>query len=145
VRASELLIDDADFPGPSREWSGRLRELWAAGSPVAALPADSRADLVVWISADAPGVFAAGLRKLAADPAMDGKLLAGWCLSGEVRQDLAASLLAEGRLAGLGLAGTSVVGRREAARQISELSSGLADGGTAHRAEELPGPFLWYF
>ena len=77
---------------------------------------------------------------------VQGKLLAAWCLSGPVREDLPASLLADGGLAGLGLAEASYVGRRNAVRHVGELSRALAGAAASDaRVEELSGQFLWYF
>ena len=76
----------------------------------------------------------------------EGRLLAAWPLSGPVRQDLPASLLREGTLAGLGLAEQGVVSGRGAALGLSALSDALRTGsGADRRVERLPGSFLWFF
>ena len=74
-----------------------------------------------------------------------GRLLAAWCLSGPVRQDLAGSLLEDGNLAGFGVAQDSVVDRREAAETVRTLDRALAGDTAELRVEKLPGPFLWHF
>jgi hypothetical protein len=67
-------------------------------------------------------------------------------LAGPVRADLPTDLLAEGRLAGIGIAEASPAG-------VSRVTEGLvgflaaldAAGPGGARVEELPAPFLWYF
>jgi hypothetical protein len=55
-------------------------------------------------------------------------------------------LLAEGRLAGFGLAEPSVVLQRRADQEIAAMQIALAGSTDAPtRVERLPGPFLWYF
>jgi len=130
--------------------AGSLREelekAWQAGPVVGDLSEAPQGDLVVLISADPPGLFAARLRELARSPALEGKLLAAWSLSGPVRQDLPASLLAEGKLAGLGLAEAGVVERRQVVDSLGALSRALAAAGESDpRVERLPGPFTWFF
>ncbi len=109
---------------------------------MSALPSDAATSLIVLVSGEAPDRLAARLRSLARDPAMSGKLLAVWPLAADLRPDLPASLLGEGRLAGLGMADRSVVGQRDAAGALSRMSAALS-GST--RVERLPGPFLWFF
>ena len=74
---------------------------------------------------------------------MRGRLLAAWSLAGALREDLAASLIGEGMLAGVGIAEDSLVARRETVKTIAELRAALARPG--RRVEQLPGPFLWHF
>jgi hypothetical protein len=123
----------------------QLEQAWRAGPVADGLPADSDVDLVVLVSAEAPGPFAVRLRELARESAMEGRLLAAWSLAGPVRQDLPASLLAEGRLAGLGLAEATLVGRRAALEQLAALGRSLSEARGEHRVERLGGPFLWFF
>ena len=106
------------------------------------LPQRVAAPLVVLVSAEPPALFAARLRRLAREPALDGKLLAAWSLGGPVRPDLAASLIAEGKLAGIGIAEASLVAARRAAERLGELARALAG---RPRVEAAPGPFLWHF
>jgi hypothetical protein len=141
-----LLLPEDAFPGRLTELRNRFRQGWDSGAVVESLPAEVDAKLVVLISGEAPGRFAARLRELADEPAMRGKLLAAWCLTSSVRQDLPASLLSAGGLAGVGLAEASVVGRRRAAEHLGALDHALSTGGDANpRVEGLSSLFLWYF
>ena len=137
-----LWLPEEGFEGPWESWRSGLDEAWG-GRAVATLPAELRAPLVVLISGEPPGQFGSRLRRLASDERLRGRLLAVWCLSGEVREDLPASLLAEGLLSGVGLAENTLVARREAVRTVGSLRTALDSG--ARRAERLPGPFLWHF
>jgi hypothetical protein len=140
-----LLPEQAFLDGAARRRE-RLVGAWSAGEVATRLPSELEPGLVVLISDEPPGLFGDRLRTLARSPALRGKLLAAWSLSGPVRQDLPSSLLAEGNLAGLGLAETSVVGLRGMERQISEL--GVAWSGEAaagRRVETLVPSLLWYF
>jgi hypothetical protein len=100
------------------------------------------AELVVLVSAEGPESFAVRLREAARSATLEGKLLAAWCLSGPVRDDLPAALLGEGHLAGLGLAPEGLAAARDFAA-LAALRARLERGGL--RAEQLDGPFLWYF
>ncbi len=102
-------------------------------------------NLVVVVSAELPGRFANRLRAIAASPAMRGKLLAGWSLGGPVRDDIAAWILEDSQVAGVGLAGGSVVGRRSAPDRLAAVAAELALRGKTDRVESIPGPFLWVF
>jgi len=124
------------------ESSAALRAAWVAGPVVTSLPDEVAASMVVVVSDEPPGLFAARLRGLAADPRLTGKLLAAWPLAAPLRDDLPSHLLAEG-VAGVGIARTTVVGRRRVASDLAALSGALGQGG--RRAEALPGPFLWFF
>lgn len=140
-----LLLPEGAFPGATAGLRARLAAAWPAALVVSAVPAGSEASLIVLVSGEAPGVFAARLAGLAASPALSGKLLAAWCLSGEVRRDLPARLLATTPLAGLGLAEASVIDLRSAAEDLGALGRSLAEQRAAARVETLRGPFLWYF
>jgi len=137
-----LWLPGDGFPGPAARLRDGMRRAWRAGPVVSAFPSDAATSLIVLVSGEAPDRLAARLRSLARDPAMSGKLLAVWPLAGDLRPDLPASLLGEGRLAGLGMADRSVVGQRDAAGALSRMSAALS-GST--RVEGLPGPFLWFF
>jgi len=140
-----LLLPHGGFDGPRSGWRASLAEAWNGGRVVDRLPDDAGASLVVLVSAEPPASFAARLRALAGDRRMRGRLLAAWCLTGPVREELAGSLLDEGRLAGIGLAESSLVARRGAVRSIAALARDLAGGEAGRRVEARPGPFLWYF
>ena len=80
---------------------------------------------------------------------MKGKLLAILSLGAPLRVDLAARLLADGNLAGVGLAAWGGVGLPRAVQSIGALDAALAapvaPGGSPKRVEDLPGPFAWTF
>ena len=116
-----------------------------ASGAVSALPSKIEAGLVLLVSGEAPGLLAARLRELARSEAMSGKLLAVWSLSGAMRQDLPASLLADGRLAGIGLAESGVISLRETADSLTEIRSALGATPAGRRVEELSPRLLWYF
>jgi hypothetical protein len=144
--AATLVLPAAGFPQGAGALRTGLEQAWQAGPVVGDLSEAPQGELVVLISAEPPGLFAARLRELARSPALEGKLLAAWSLSGPVRQDLPASLLAEGKLAGLGLAEAGVVERRWVVGSLGALSRALAAAGeSAPRVERLPGPFTWFF
>jgi hypothetical protein len=142
-----LVLPRSAFSGGAEQ---ALREAlarsWGSGPVIDEWTGQTDTALVVVASAEPPGICAARLASMASDPAMEGRLLAGWCLSGEIRSDAAPSLLSSGGLAGLGLATSTVVDMRRAASALGEFSTALsspmhADG----RVEGLPGPFLWFF
>ena len=115
---------------------------WAGEGVVGELPQRVTAPLVVLVGAEPPALFARRLRRLAGDPALAGKLLAAWSFGGPLRQDLAASLLAEGKLAGIGLAEASLVEQRRAPERLAAIAGALSK---KPRVEALGGPFLWHF
>jgi hypothetical protein len=143
--AATLLLPPEGFTGPTAGWRVRLAEAWGS-PPAAVLPQDGEAkDLVVLVSAEGPSAFASRLRAIARDPRMRGRLLAAWCLSGPVREDLPAALLTDG-LAGVGVAEDSLVARREAEGVLAALGAALREAAAGgRRVERLPGPFLWHF
>ncbi len=138
-----LLLPENGFPRSAARLREDLAAAWTAGGVVSALPARVEPDLVVLVSQEPPEVFARRLRRLSREPAMRGKLLAAWCLSGPVRPDLPASILAEGGLAGLGLAEPSVVLVRAAPQRLGRLATALRED--ERRVERLPGPFVWFY
>jgi hypothetical protein len=139
-----LLLPEEGFPGPLADLSDQLRTAWGAAA-VSTLPSRIEADLVLLVSGEAPGRLAARLRKLAGSEEMQGKLLAVYGLSGAVRQDLPASLLADGRLAGIGLAESGIIAFREAAAVLAELRGALGSSTAESRVEDLTPLLLWYF
>jgi len=139
-----LLLPDDGFPAVA----GRRDALAAAwsGLPVAAaLDGAEVPELVVLLSSESPARLGARLATLARNPAMEGKLLAVWSLAGPVREDLPAALLAAGKLAGVGLAPTSVFELRSAAERLAEMHDALRATKTPTRPERLAGPFVWHF
>ena len=118
-KSAALLLPDDAFPGV--EATARRKALAEAWSPLDAKTAD--ATLVVLVSAEAPDVLAMRLRTLARS----------------------ASLLAEGKLAGFGIAEASAVGKARAVEEVRSFSRVLAEAPAGRRIEALPGPVLWYF
>ncbi len=140
-----LLLPEDGFPGPAAARRSELAAAWGA-LPVAASLEGAAAPLVVLVSGESPDRFSVRLRELARDPAMSGKLLAAWSLAGELREDVPAALLGEGRLAGFGIAESSVIELRRAAARLAEFARAAAGTPAAGaRVERLPGPFLWHF
>jgi hypothetical protein len=144
-RSALLFLPEDGFPGRLAEVRRELQESWESGDVVGALPSRIDSDLVVLITGEAPGQLGARLRELAGSPAMEGKLLALWSLSGPVRQDLPASLLADGRLAGFGLAESTVISGREVIASVGDLDSAIAAAPPGSRIERLSTQLLWYF
>jgi hypothetical protein len=141
-----LLLPEDAFPGRLSTLRQQLGASWEPGAVVASLPEKIDAEMVVLVSGESAGLFASRLRRLAEEPAMNGKLLAAWGLASPVREDLPASLLSAGELAGIGLGEASVVGRRGAEGHLVELRHALAGSGEAMpRVEQLSPFFLWYF
>ncbi len=140
-----LLLPEDGFEGTLLIWRSALATGWRGGRVSGSLAGSPLPDLVVLVSADSPARFAARLRELARDDRMRGRLLAAWPLAGPVREDLARSLIGEGRLAGVGIAEVSVVARRRVAETLGALAATLDAPGTRRRVEQLPGPFLWHF
>jgi hypothetical protein len=141
-----LLLPAQGFEGPLLSgWRTTLAAAWNAPRVVDELPRDPGTRLIVLVSAEPPGEFALRLRRLARDERLRGRLLAAWSLAGPVRDDLPAALLGEGRLAGIGLAESTLVARRTAADSVRALGEALSRRADEPRVEQLPGPFLWYF
>jgi hypothetical protein len=143
VRAALVLPADGFPAGAIVERDALAR---SAGSLTVVDAPAGRPDamLLVLVSAEAPARFGARLRRLAADEALRGKLLAAWCLSGPVRADLPALLLAEGNLAGVALAPEAMSEVRAAPAIIAGLARERGARGPA-RVETLGGPFVWFF
>jgi len=143
--ANALLVLPPDgFPQGVSVVAARLARAWTSGR-VSAQADPSDETYVIVVSAEAPGLFAARLRAIAGQPAMKGKLLAGWSLAGPVRDDLAPWILESTAVAGVGIAEGSVVSRRGAAERLRAIARALETRGAASRVESIPGPFLWHF
>ena len=135
-----LLLPDEAFPETHRELPVRLRQAWGGSHVVTGVEEVPEADLVVLVGAEAPGRFSDRLRALAAEPAMQGKLLAAWSLSGALRADLPSDLLAEGTLAGLAIGNSALGETREAVEHLVALRDALErDAAAPRRVERLPG------
>jgi hypothetical protein len=76
---------------------------------------------------------------------MKGKLLAVYSLAGPVRLDLPASLLAEGNLAGVGVAEASPGGVAGIARELADFAGALDEARGGVGVERLPNPFVWFY
>lgn len=139
-----LLVLPLDGFSSQSELRERLAASWGGRVSERAEPTAAE-NLVVVVSAEPPGRFANRLRAIAASPVMRGKLLAGWSLGGPVRDDIAAWILEDSQVAGVGLAGGSVVGRRSAPDRLAAVAAELASRGKTDRVESIPGPFLWVF
>lgn len=141
-----LLLPEGGFPPPFDGLEKPLESSWSGGPVVSSLPSSKLSDLVVLVSGEAPALLAARLREMARSPSMKGKLLAVYSLSGPVREDLPASLLAEGNLAGLGLAVAPPVGLPGVVEQVGALDGALAAGRRRKaRIEKASGLFLWFY
>ena len=141
-----LLLPTEGFPRGTGELEAELRRAWGSGAVATELPDRLESSLVLLVSAEAPGLFAARLRELAAAPALKGKLLAAWNLNGAMREDLPADLLETSSLAGVGLAVSSFGESRAGADRLAALRAALeGEEAPRSRVERLPGPFLWYF
>ena len=102
--------------------------------------------LVVVVSAEAPGVLGRRLRSLAREPGMKGATLAVASLGGPMRGDLPASLLEDGQLAAVGVADDLPQNVTVAADRVRAWAKHATDTASkGKRAEEIPGPFTWYY
>jgi hypothetical protein len=141
-----LLLPSDAFAGRSGELRAALAAAWSVGPVVDALPETVDASMVVTVSDDPPGRCASRIQGLADDPAMEGKLLAAWCLAGAMRPDVPAGVVTSGRLAGLGVASSTLVDRRHSVDVLAAFDRALASPLNADsRIERLEGPFLWFF
>jgi hypothetical protein len=143
-----LLAPRDGFPPPYEGLRDEIVSGWRGGPVVESLDAIGKADaeLVVLVSAEGSGPFAARLRSAASAASLRGKLLAGWSLTGPIRDDLPARLLADGVIAGLGVAEGSIVGLRGAAARLASWSRAIAEGTEGNpRVERTGGPFIWFF
>jgi len=140
-----LLVPEDAFPGvEAGARRAALVEAWSPLGVIASAEPPPDAALVVLVSAEASDVLASRLRILARSDAMRGKLLAVLSLAGSVRRDLPGSLLAEGKLAGIGVAEASAVGRARAVEDVRSYARALTSN-RERRVEAVAGPFLWYF
>ena len=141
-----LLLPPDGFVGRSSALREELAAVWTVGPVVDALPDGLEATLVVAVSDEPPGLCGSRVQDLAGQPVMEGKLLAAWCLAGGMRPDVPAGVVAGGKLAGLGVASSTLVDRRRTIEDLAafgrSLASPLNEGG---RVEQLDGPFLWFF
>jgi len=141
-----LLLPNEAFPGLAAPWRSHLAARWPPKQIASSLPSRSLPELVVLASAEAPGLLGARVRSLARADAMRGRLLAVCSLSGPLRADLPAMVLAEGSLAGLGIAEFSLVDWRDLPSALEAFSRALVSkAARGRRIEELPSPFLWYW
>jgi hypothetical protein len=133
-----LLAPEDAFPPHARE----LRDAVLRGAGPA--PSADDAAVVVVVSAEPPAALAARVRALSRDPALRGRHLAVLSFAGGLRRDVLASIVAEGGLAGLGLADPVLAGRE---RRLEELAAfrGAAAKSKNTRVEALPGPFTWFY
>lgn len=145
-QGAALLLPAEAFSGRSAVLREQLAAAWAGGNVLSDLATPEAPTLVVLASAEAPDLLGARLRRLARAGALKGKLLAVYALGGPVRPDLPAALLAEGNLAGVGVAQSPPVGSDRAIESIRKLAAALrGPADVARRVEDLPGPFLWFF
>ncbi len=141
-----LLLPADGFAGRSRALRASLAASWSVGPVVETLPERVDASLVVTVSDEPPGLCAARIRTLADAKALEGKLLAAWCLAGPLRPDVPASVVTEGGLAGLGIASSTLVDRRRTVDALTAFDRALASPlNTDVRIERVEGPFLWFF
>ncbi len=152
-RTGALLLPEGGFPPPASAVESALRAAWTSGPTVPSLPAPGAAgtvpELVVLVSSEGAAPLAERVLALAKDPSLKGRLLAVLSLAAPLRPDLAARLLGEGNLAGVGLVAWGGVGLPGAVDAIRALDGALAAAratpATPRRVEELAGPFTWFF
>ncbi len=141
-----LLLPEEGFPGTTGKLGQAMIESWAGGKTATTIGEAAGADLVVLVSGEAPDLLGRRLRALARDPAMKGRLLAVWPLAAPLREDLPASLLAEGNLGGIGVAEWSPVDLPRVAAELGAFGQTLRQASSAGtRIDAVPSPFLWYF
>lgn len=143
VEKAFLLVPEGAFPAPNQSWRTRLTAAWAPGKSGDQIPDGPPPDLVILAGAEDPGFFSQRLVQLSRDPRLKGKRMAALSLSGPIRLDTAARILAEGNVTGLGLA-EATQGRWP--RLITAFST-LAREMEAKKAapEQWKGPFLWIY
>ena len=130
----------------ARDLRGRLAQAWKGGGAGKSITESDGAPLVVLVSAEDPALLGARLRELARSGAMKGRFLAVWPLGGPIRPDLPASLLAEGKLAAIGIADYSPIGTGRVVEQITGLGGALGGAaGRSGRPEDLPVALVWYY
>jgi len=112
----------------------------------AAAPKLGASVLVADVSSDSPSVLGRRLREIAARPDAKGRILAVVSLGGPLRSDLPAALLAEGNLAAVGLADEGLLDPAAAREWVKTWTeSAKAPTSKGKRAEEITGPFTWYY
>jgi len=134
-------------PGSPVRWASTSR-LEGGAAVVEIGKGETRAAgrLVVLVSGEAPGLLGRRLRELARDPALKGSILAVAPLGGPIRADLPASLLAEGQLAAIGIADELPLNPAAAADRVRAWAAIAGDPASkGKRAEQIPGPFTWYY
>ena len=158
-----VLVPEGAFPGLARRVARAVQEAWpeeprargrrrrgrrrrkgGEGGPVSVsvareLPARPPGTVVV-LSGEDPDVFSARLARLAADPRMEGRLLAAWPLAERLRDDLPVRLLEEGKVAAVGLAPPPWPNLYRVAERLRAWTAAVAG---ARVVDEAPGPFLW--
>jgi hypothetical protein len=139
-----LLAPPSAFPGLAKAHAEEIRSAYTAGPVLDRLPAASKGGLVVVVSAEPDGLLASRLRALARNPAMKGRPILVWGLGAGFREDLAASLLAEGQLAAIGLVTSPPVEWRQVATELATLSQAFANG-APDRLDDLPVAALWFY
>ena len=139
-----LLLPEDSFPRGSEELEDELRRAWGSGTVATDLPDRLESSWCCWSAPRRRGSLQRACGRLAAEPALEGKLLAAWNVTGAMREDLPAGLLEEGRLAGFGLAVSSFVESRAVAERLDRTARGTGSGGcsrttsgTASRAVPL--------
>jgi hypothetical protein len=100
--------------------------------------------LVLVISAEPAGVLAGRLRTLARDPGMKGRPVLVWGMGSDLREDMAASLLAEGQLAAIGFIASPPVEWHRLDTELAALSDAIVNG-PPDRLDDLPVPALWFY
>jgi len=132
-----VLAPDDAFPAQAASFRAGLKGLpEAAGS----------ANLIVVVSAEAPGVFGRRLRALASNPEFSGKAVAAVSLGGALRPDLPASLLAEGKLAALGVLDAGPLGLAGTVADVAGwIRQAAGDAAKGRRPEDVLGGFTWYY
>ncbi len=144
--SATLVLPAEGFAGPAEGLRAMLAAAWSAGPVTETLPAEIDTRVVVMVSDEPPSGCASRLRGIAADPLMEGKLLAGWCLAGDLRPDLPAALLDDSGLAGFGVATSSIVDLRRSVDELAAFAAALSSPSNVdRRIEQIDGPFLWFF
>ena len=139
-----LLAPQAAFPGLARTYADRIRNAYQAGPVLDRLPAGKGGGLVLVVSAEPDGLLAGRLRALAGVPEMNGRAVLVWSMGSDLREDLAASLLADGKLAAIGFVHSPPAEWRLVASQMAALTDAFAKGAPT-RLDDLPVPALWFY
>jgi hypothetical protein len=139
-----LLAPQSAFPGLAERYAGSIRNAWKAG-PVLDDPTSGSGDgLVLVVSAEPAGLLADRLQALAGDPGMQGRPLLVWGMGSGMREDLAASLLKEGRLAAFGFVDVPPVDWRTVADDLAAISDSFGKQ-APQKLEDLPVAALWFY